>query len=104
MTDLLPPGAEPSDPLGDIDVVAIDPTIAEALARIAAGGYPGHFEVTRTHIWCASCRSTIATRDVRWRAIEIVTGPHGVSVVGGIRCPVCSERGTATTTLDLLDR
>jgi hypothetical protein len=100
VTELLPRGAHSADPLHD---EAADAKIAEAIARIAAQGYPGHFDVTRTHVRCTSCRSNVSTHDVRWRAIEIVTGLHQLSVVGGICCPVCSTRGTATTSLDLLN-
>jgi len=101
VTELMPPsGTHVADPFGD---EAADAKIAEAIARIAADGYPGHFQVTRTHVWCANCQSNVSTQDIRWRVIEIVTGLHQMSVVGGIRCPICSERGTATTSLDLLN-
>lgn len=75
--------------------------MAEAIARIAAQGYPGHFQVTTGRVWCASCQSHVATKDVRWRVLEVVSGSDQTMVVGGIRCPVCSERGTAATVLDL---
>jgi len=105
VTDLKPRGSDPldaapSDPFGD---EAAEAKVAEAIARIAADGYPGHFRVTGDRLWCASCRSNVSTHDVRWRVIEIVTGLHRMAVVGGIRCPVCSQRGTATTALDLLN-
>ena len=98
MTDLKADGADPVD--DDRDAGAI----GQARERIAAAGYHGHFEVERDHVWCAACRSKIATDEVRWRVIEMVTGQHRMTVVGGIQCPVCGERGTALNTLDLYIR
>jgi hypothetical protein len=95
VTDLKP---RSSDPSGDDQG---DASIAEAIARIASQGYPGRFEVTVGRVWCASCHSHVATKDVRWRVLEVVPGPLGVTVVGGIRCPICHECGTAATALDL---
>jgi hypothetical protein len=95
VTDLKPRSTDPS---GDDQA---DGQIAAAIARIAEQGYPGRFEVTVGRVWCASCHSHVATKDVRWRVLEVVRGSAGVTVVGGIRCPICRERGTAATALDL---
>jgi len=95
VTDLKPRSTDPSS------VDQADARVAEAVARIAAQGYPGRFEVTVGRVWCASCKSNVATKDVRWRVLEVVPGPGDVMVVGGIRCPICNERGTAATALDL---
>jgi hypothetical protein len=95
VTDVKP---RSSDPSGDDEG---DASIAEAVARIASQGYPGRFEVAVGRVWCASCHSHVATKDVRWRVLEVVPGPLGVTVVGGIRCPICHECGTAATALDL---
>lgn len=95
MTDLKPPSTDPS---GDDQA---DARVAEAISRIAGQGYSGRFEVTVGRVWCGSCHSHVATRDVRWRVLEVVHGSLGVTVVGGIRCPICHEYGTAATALDL---
>jgi hypothetical protein len=95
VTDLKPRSTDPSD-----DQTA-DARVAEAIARIAAQGYPGRFEVNVGRVWCASCHSNVATKDVRWRVLEVVSGAVEVTVVGGIRCPICHEFGTAATALDL---
>jgi hypothetical protein len=93
VTDLKPRSSDPSD--DDQAQARVD----EAVARIAAQGYPGRFEVTAERVWCASCHSHVATKDVRWRVLEVVPGPIEVTVVGGIRCPICRECGTAATAL-----
>lgn len=95
MTDLKPRSTDPST------VDQADALVAEAIARIAAQGYPGRFEVSTGRVWCADCRSHVSTKDVRWRVLEIVPTPDQMTVVGGIRCPICGVRGTAATALDL---
>jgi hypothetical protein len=95
VTDLKPRSTDPSP----VDLA--DALVAEAIGRIAAEGYPGRFEVTTGRVWCSSCQSHVATRDVRWRVLEVVPTPDQVTVVGGIRCPICGDRGTAATALDL---
>lgn len=99
VTDIMPAAATPRPEPGAID--AADPIIA-ALDRIALAGFPARMEVARDHVRCGSCGSRLATKDVRWQMLEMISTLDAMHVVGGIRCPVCEARGGATTTLDLL--
>jgi DNA-directed RNA polymerase subunit RPC12/RpoP len=94
------PAAASSRP--DDDYLSPASEIAAALDRLALAGFPATMEVARDHVRCGACGSRLATKDVRWQKIEMVSALDAVHVVGGIRCPVCGTGGTATTTLDLL--
>jgi hypothetical protein len=76
--------------------------VAEAIDRVSASGYPGRFLIHDDHVWCVSCRSRLSTRAIRWSLVEVVAAAEDTMMVGGFRCPVCRERGTAAAALSRL--
>ena len=80
--------------------------VAEALADLAAEGFPAHFDIDDDGVHCLACRSRCHATDVSWITHAEVTSPSGgrSALVCGLRCPVCGARGTATATAEQWER